>query len=112
MSDPYALESMLSARWEAIEQTLRPAEATYPAALVSVIFAGNVTHPWCAKATEFLSEHPTATAWRGELPDHYAFLYFPVQRSGFWYRFRESLEAIGPISPASMDKLDALIAKK
>lgn len=112
MSNSFDLDSVLQQRWDSVSQTIRRAEEDYPAKLVDVLFADNVTHPWYDKCHEFLQQHPGEVAVRGQLPDHYEFLFFPKSGRGFWFRYREKLESIGIISPASAERVQALIAEK
>jgi len=112
MNDDIDLEEIISLRKECASKSLRVAPLEETRALVHGLFANNLTDPWYEACVGFLDTHPNDMILRGELPEHFAFLYFPKANKGLWYSVQAGLKAMGPIGPKGLAALAKMAAEK
>ncbi len=110
--DQVAFEEIRAQRREMAAQTMRAASSAELQATVAQIFAGRASHPWYQTCMDFLAEHATERALRGELPENHAFIYFPKSNKGLWYKASPEFEAVGVISGPSLTTLGEIAAAK
>jgi hypothetical protein len=112
MNDDIDLEEVISLRREYASRSLRTAPLAETQALIHGLFADNPTDPWFEACSGFLNSHSSDVILRGELPDHFAFLYFPKVNKGLWYSVQAGLKAMGPIGPKGLAALAEIAAEK
>ena len=99
-------------RKEAAEQTMHIITAAEVAATLEKIFAGNASHPWAQRISEFAEQHKADTILAAELPDGYGVLFYPAAAKGLWYKFGTRLEGVGMLQPSALEKLCAIARDK
>ena len=81
--EPTNSAEILARRKESARHTLRTASPEELHALVEELFPDG-THPWAATFSQFIDEHRSERAIRGETSDAIAFVYYPRPNLGMW----------------------------
>ena len=84
-SEPPSFAETLARRKESARQTLRTASPQELHALVAELFPDG-THPFAETFSNFIDQHRSETAVRGETSDGVAFVYYPRSNRGMWYK--------------------------
>lgn len=68
--------------------------------------------PIGAQVRDFISENRNEMAYGGETSDGISFLYYPKQRRGMWYSWKEGVRGAGKLGARGMDALDEILAER
>src|SRR5260370_39962694 len=75
-TEPSSFAEVLTQREASARKTLRQISCDELRALVLELFPDKA-HPWAAPFSQFIEEHSSEPAVRGETSDGYAFVYYP-----------------------------------
>jgi hypothetical protein len=104
MIDPAGFAENLMLRKESARRTLRTASNEELRALVAQLFADTV-HPFYEPFAQFIEEHRSETAVRGETSDDIAFVYYPRTDRGMWYKYTGKRLSVGLLGTNSLKVL-------
>jgi hypothetical protein len=110
MIDPAGFAENLALRKDSARQTLRQASIEELRALVTQLFSDTV-HPFSEPFSQFIEEHRSETAVRGETSDGVAFLYYPRTNRGMWYIYTGKRLSVGLLGTNSLKALSELSAE-
>ena len=108
--EPETFSETLHRREAAARKTLRKASVEELQRLVVELFP-DTEHPWFASFSQFIEEHRSEPAYRGETSDGYAFVYYPRSNRGIWYENEGKTFAVGLLGPSSLKALSEIIAE-
>ena len=83
-SEPPSFSETLARRKESARNTLRSASPEELRALIAEIIP-DPTHPFAEAFSNFINEHRSESAVRGETSDGVSFVYYPRADRGMWY---------------------------
>ena len=111
----YPLESphfaeKLSRRKEGALQTLRPKSTEELHALSHELFPDG-THPWAATFSQFVEEHKTEPAFRGEASEGIVFVYYPRSNRGIWRERIGEVYAVGLLNGTALKMLSEVMSE-
>jgi hypothetical protein len=107
-SEPPSFSETLARRKESARNTLRSASSKELHALMAELFADG-TSPFAEAFANFIDEHRSESAVRGETSDGVGFVYYPRADRGMWYKYdRGALLGVGVISENSRKALSEL----
>jgi hypothetical protein len=109
--EPEIFSETLHRREASARETLRKTSLEELQGLVSDLFPDK-EHPWFASFSQFIEEHRSEPAFRGETSDGYAFVYYPQSNHGFWYENEGKAFAVGLLGPTSLKALSEIIAER
>jgi carboxylesterase type B len=107
MDDPLNFAQTLGQRKESARRTLRQASTEELRALVLKLFADTV-HPFAEPMSQFIEEHRSETAVRGETSDGVSFVYYPRTNRGMWYMYTGQRLSVGVLGKTSLKALSDL----
>jgi carboxylesterase type B len=110
MIDPAGFAENLALRKESARRTLRAASTEDLRALVGELFSDTV-HPFYEPFSNFIEEHRSETAVRGETSDGIAFVYYPRSNQGMWYMYTGQRLSVGLLGTNSLKALYELTAE-
>ncbi|MGA8480493.1 MAG: hypothetical protein WB696_21230 [Chthoniobacterales bacterium] len=110
MIDPAGFAENLALRKESARRTLRVASKEELHALIAELFADTV-HPFYEPFSQFIEEHRSETAVRGETSDGIAFVYYPRSNRGMWYMHTGKRLSVGQLGTNSLKALSELSAE-
>ena len=100
-SEPPSFSETLAQRKEAARNTLRRASSPELHALITEFFPDG-TGPFAEAFTNFIDEHRSETAVRGETSDGVAFVYYPPSDRGMGYKTSgNTVEGVGVLGENS-----------
>jgi len=108
--DPAGFAEKLALRKDSARQTLRGASKEELHALIGELFAESV-HPFYESFSQFIEEHSSETAVRGETSDGIAFVYYPRSNRGMWYMYTGKRLSVGQLGTNSLKALSELSAE-
>ncbi len=108
--DPAGFAEKLALRKDSARQTLRGASKEELHALIGELFAESV-HPFYESFSQFIEEHSSETAVRGETSDGIAFVYYPRSNRGMWYMHTGKRLSVGQLGTNSLKALSELSAE-
>ena len=108
--DPAGFAEKLALRKDSARQTLRGASKEELHALIGELFAESV-HPFYESFSQFIEEHSSETAVRGETSDGIAFVYYPRSNRGMWYMYTGKRLSVGQLGTNSLKALSELGAE-
>ena len=97
-------------RREAARKTLRPASNEELQALGGELFPDG-THPWAATFSQFVEEHKTEPAFRGEASEGIAFVYYPRSNRGIWWQRIGGAYAVGLLDATALKMLSEVMSE-
>jgi hypothetical protein len=110
MIDPAGFADNLALRKESARSTLRQASREELQALISDLFSETV-HPFHEPFSQFVEEHRSETAVRGETSDGICFVYYPRSNRGMWYTYTGKRLSVGLLGTNSLKALSELSAE-
>jgi hypothetical protein len=110
MTEPLNFAATLSARKESARRTLRQASTEELRSLIAELFADTV-HPFYEPFSQFIEEHRSETAVRGETSDGIAFIYYPRSNRGIWYTYTGKRLSVGLLGTTSLKALSEITAE-
>jgi hypothetical protein len=110
MIDPSGFAENLALRKESARGTLRAASREELQTLISELFADTV-HPFYEPFSQFIEEHRSETAVRGETSDGIAFVYYPRSNRGMWYTHAGKRLSVGLLGTNSLKALAEITAE-
>ena len=111
-TEPASFSETLARREESARKTLREASVEDLRALVLELFPDR-EHPFFASFSQFIEEHSSEPAFRGETSDGHSFVYYPRVNRGFWYIWEdEGKAAVGLLGPAGLKALSEIVAER
>ena len=108
--EPETFSETLHRREASARKTMRKASVEELQGLVFELFPGG-EHPWFASFLEFIEQHRSEPAYRGETSDGYAFVYYPRSNRGIWSENEGKAFAVGLLGPASLKALSEIMAE-
>lgn len=106
--EPTDFAETLARRKASASQTLRAASEEDLRALITELLPDK-THPWTKSFTNFIEEHRSERAVRGETFDGIAFVYYPRSNRGIWYKESAgTLVGLGLLGEASLKALSEI----
>jgi hypothetical protein len=108
-TEPSILAEILTQRRESARKTLREASPEELRGLVHELFPDG-THPWATPFSQFIEEHSSERAVRGETSDGHAFVYYPRSNRGIWYEKIGSSFAVGLLGETSLKALSEIVS--
>jgi hypothetical protein len=106
--EPINSAELLARRKASARHTLRTASPEELHALVKEVFPDG-TSPFAELFSNFIDEHRSETAVRGETSGGVGFVYYPRSDRGTWYKYgRGTLLGVGMISENSRKVLSEL----
>jgi len=111
MIDPAGFAEKLALRKESARQTLRGASKEELHALIAELFPPDTVHPFYELFSQFIEEHRSETAVRGETSDGIAFVYYPRTNRGMWYMHTGKRPSVGLLGTTSLKALSELCAE-
>jgi hypothetical protein len=109
-TEPSSFAEMLTQREASARKTLRQISCDELRALVLELFPDKA-HPWAAPFSQFIEEHSSEPAVRGETSDGYAFVYYPRSNRGIWYENTGKAFAVGLLSQTSLKALSEIVSE-
>jgi hypothetical protein len=109
--DPAGFAERLALRKDSARQTLRGASKEELHALVGELFPPDTVHPFYELFSQFIEEHRSETAVRGETSDGIAFVYYPRTNRGIWYMYTGKRLSVGQLGTNSLKALSELSAE-
>jgi hypothetical protein len=106
-TEPLNFAATLSERKESARRTLRQASIEELRALAIELFAERA-HPFAETFSQFIEEHRSETAVRGETSDGASFLYYPRSNRGIWYMYVGERLSVGLLGKNSLTALSEL----
>lgn len=106
--EPSGFKEKLTKRKESARQTLREASCEELRALVLELFPDG-THPWAVPFSQFIEEHRTEPAVRGETSDGFAFVYYPRSKRGIWYEHTGKDLGVGLLGQTALKVLSEIV---
>jgi hypothetical protein len=110
MIDPAGFAENLALRKESARRTLRKASGEELRALVEELFADTV-HPFHEPFSQFIEEHRSEPAVRGETSDNISFVYYPRTNRGMWYTYTGKRLSVGVLGTNSLKALSEITAE-
>ncbi|MBV9491271.1 MAG: hypothetical protein JO069_16345 [Verrucomicrobia bacterium] len=108
--EPTNSAELLARRKESARHTLRNASAEELHTLINELFPDE-THPFAEAFSNFIDEHRSETAVRGETPDGIAFVYYPRSNRGMWcLRAGDTVEGVGLLGENDLKVVSELCA--
>ena len=107
-SEPPSFSETLAQRKESARHTLRSASPQELHALITELFPDQ-THPFAKAFSNFVDEHRSESAIRGETSDGIAFVYYPRSNRGMWYKYAGSMvQGVGLLGENSLKALSEI----
>jgi hypothetical protein len=106
-TEPLNFADTLGQRKEAARRTLRQASIEDLRALAVELFAERA-HPFAEPFSQFIEEHRSETAVRGESSDGISFVYYPRANRGIWYTFTGKRLSVGLLGKNSLKALSEI----
>jgi hypothetical protein len=110
MIDPAGFAENLALRKESARSTLRQASREELQTLISDLFS-DTAHPFYEPFSQFVAEHRSETAVRGETSDGICFVYYPRSDRGMWYTYTGKRLSVGLLGTNSLKALSELSAE-
>jgi hypothetical protein len=108
--EPSGFAEKLNQRKESARRTLREASCEELRALVLELFPDG-GHPWAVPFSQFIEEHCSERAVRGETSDGFAFVYYPQSNRGLWYEHTGKAIGVGLLGQTSLKALSEIVAE-
>jgi hypothetical protein len=108
--EPSGFAEKLNQRKESARRTLREASCEELRALVLELFPDG-GHPWAVPFSQFIEEHSSERAVRGETSDGFAFVYYPQSNRGIWYEHTGKAIGVGLLGQTSLKALSEIVAE-
>jgi hypothetical protein len=108
--EPSGFAEKLTRRKESARQTLREASCEELHALVLELFPDG-THPWTEPVSQFIEEHRSERAVRGETSDGVGFVYYPRSNRGIWYEYTGKALGVGMLGQTGLRILSELVSE-
>jgi hypothetical protein len=109
--EPSTFAETLARRKESARRTIRDVSIGELRALVLELFPDGA-HPFIQPMSQFIEEHRTERALRGETSDGISFIYYPQSAKGIWYQYAGNLPSVGLLGPTSLKTLAEIVADK
>jgi hypothetical protein len=106
-TEPLNFAATLSGRKESARRTLRQVSIEELRALSMELFADRA-HPFAEPFSQFIEEHRSETAVRGETSDGISFLYYPRSNRGIWYMYIGERLSVGLLGTNSLKGLSEI----
>lgn len=107
-SEPPSFSETLARRKESARHTLRSVSPKELHELMAELFP-DCTHPFAEAFANFIDEHRSESAVRGETSDGVTFVYYPRSDRGMWYKTAGSrVEGVGVLGENSRKALSEL----
>jgi len=110
-TEPLAFAETLARRKESARRTIRDISVNELRTLVGELFPDG-THPLMEPISQFIEEHRSERALRGETSDGISFVYYPQSAKGIWYQYTGKLPSVGRLGPTSLKLLAEILADK
>src|SRR5260370_34529944 len=108
--DPAGFAERLALRKDSARQTLRGASKEELHALIGELFPPDTVHPFYERFSQFIEEHRSESAVRGETSDSIAFVYYARTNRSMWYMHTGKRPSIGLVGRNSLKALSELCA--
>jgi len=111
MTEPSGFAERFAQRKESARRTLRDASVAELQALSVELFPDH-THPFARPFSDFIEEHRSESALRGETSDGISFAYYPRSDRGIWYKIEGTLLSVGLLGTTSRKVLSEIVAER
>jgi hypothetical protein len=109
--EPSTFAETLARRKESARRTIHEVSIGELRALVLELFPDG-DHPFIEPISQFIEEHRSERALRGETSDHISFVYYPTSDKGIWYQYTSERPSVGLLGPTSRKTLAEIVAEK
>jgi len=107
--EPPTFAETLAQRKESARRTIHDVSVEELRALVHELFP-DISHPFFEPISQFIEEHRSERALRGEASDRICFIYYPASAKGLWYQYVGKLPSVGLLGPTSVKTLAEIVA--
>src|SRR5689334_18392024 len=107
-TEPAGLADLLTEREASARRTVRAISYEELRSLHQKLFADRAD-PWAEQFSQFIEEHKSEHAFRGETSDGYAFVYYPLSKRGIWYENTGKAFAVGLLSERILKALAEIV---
>jgi hypothetical protein len=108
--EPSGFAEKLNQRKESARQTLRETSCEELRALVLELFPDG-SHPWAVPFSQFIEEHSSERAVRGETSDGFALVYYPQSNRGIWYEHTGKALGVGVLGQTALRVLSEIVSE-
>ena len=108
-TEPASLADLLTEREASARRTVRGISYEELHSLYQKLFADRADS-WAEQFSQFIEEHRSEHAFRGETSDGYAFVYYPSSNLGIWYENTGKAFAVGLLSERVLKSLAEIVA--
>ena len=107
--EPSGFAERLTQRKESARQTLRETSYEELRALVHELFPDG-SHPWAEQFSQFIEQHRSERAVRGETSDAISFVYFPGPNRGIWYEHTGKALGVGLLGQNELRAVSEIVS--